>query len=193
MGVLNKDLALLLSVLPLESKIDSVLTIGRLNNRIDRKFLARLGVDCEDHAFFDQLAKDLWDVGLIDSVDVSDYQGCSVVHDLGTPVPADLHRRYDLIIEGGSLEHIFQFPVAVENLVKMLKPGGTLLISTMCNNHAGHGFYQFSPELFYNIFNGDAFAEVGVFLSDSWFPGAELFQKASIYWVRPPMEVRERV
>src|SRR5690606_20333874 len=48
----------------------------------------------------------------IDVMDYSDYEGAQLLHDLNTPVPEEWHDRYDAVIDGGSLEHIFNFPVA---------------------------------------------------------------------------------
>jgi hypothetical protein len=82
-------------------------------------------------------------------MDISDYEGANVIHDLNEPVPGELHERYDVVFDGGSLEHVFDVPTALGNYMKMVRPGGHLIIETMANNHCGHGFYQFSPELFF--------------------------------------------
>ena len=47
---------------------------------------------------------------------------------------------------------IFNFPVAIRNLMRMAKVGGQVFLTTPANNFCGHGFYQFSPELAYRIF-----------------------------------------
>jgi hypothetical protein len=36
--------------------------------------------------------------------------------------------------------------------MELLKVGGTFVTSTPANNFMGHGFYQFSPELFFRLF-----------------------------------------
>lgn len=88
----------------------------------------------------------------IDSMDASDYEGASVLHDLNLPVPASMHERYDLVWDGGTLEHVFNVPAAFENAMRMVKIGGHLVLITPANNQCGHGFYQFSPELFFRVF-----------------------------------------
>jgi hypothetical protein len=45
----------------------------------------------------------------------------------------------------------FNFPVALANAMKMAKIGGHFAARTPANNQCGHGFYQFSPGLFYRI------------------------------------------
>ena len=57
------------------------------------------------------------------------------------------------MIDGGTLEHVFNFPMAIKNCMQMLDVGGHFFSHTMANNFMGHGFYQFSPELFYRVFS----------------------------------------
>ena len=90
---------------------------------------------------------------LVDSMDFSAYESCSIVHDLNLPVPEQLKGAFDTVFDGGTLEHVYDFPAAMRNCLRMLKPGGIYLAETPSNNWMGHGFYQFSPELFYRIFS----------------------------------------
>ena len=94
------------------------------------------------------------------SLDASDFEGASFVHDLNRPLPADLKNRFDTVFDGGTLEHVFNFPVAIQNCMEMLRVGGRFFIHTCANNLCGHGFYQFSPELFYRIFSPENGFEV---------------------------------
>jgi SAM-dependent methyltransferase len=85
------------------------------------------------------------------SIDASPYEGATFLHDMNTPIPEELKRRFDVVIDGGTLEHIFNFPVAIKNCMEMVAIGGYFLSTTPANNFPGHGFYQFSPELFYRV------------------------------------------
>jgi SAM-dependent methyltransferase len=87
----------------------------------------------------------------VNSMDFSTYEGATIQHDLNVPIATDLHDRFDAVVDGGTLEHVFNFPVAMRNAMEMVRPGGSLIIITPANNQFGHGFYQFSPELFYNV------------------------------------------
>jgi hypothetical protein len=87
------------------------------------------------------------------SIDASSYEGASVVHDMNLPVGDELKRKFSVVIDGGTLEHVFNFPVAIKNCMQMLGVGGHFFSHTMANNFMGHGFYQFSPELFYRVFS----------------------------------------
>jgi SAM-dependent methyltransferase len=89
------------------------------------------------------------------SMDASDFEGADIVHDLNTPIDDSLKQSFDVVYDDGTLEHVFNVPVALKNCMEMLKPGGTFICQTAANNWFGHGFYQFSPELFYNVFSRD--------------------------------------
>src|SRR5829696_795835 len=86
------------------------------------------------------------------SFDASDYENASVSHDFNQPIPAEFHNRFSVVLDGGTLEHVFNFPTAIKNCMQMLKVGGHFLAIAPTNNYTGHGFYQFSPELFFRVF-----------------------------------------
>lgn len=86
------------------------------------------------------------------SMDASGYEGADIIHNLNEVVPPSLVDRFDCLVDGGTLEHIFDFPKALNSCLRMVRPGGHLIICNVANNHMGHGFYQFSPELFYSAF-----------------------------------------
>lgn len=91
----------------------------------------------------------------VGALDNSAYEGAQFTHDMNRPIPSELFARFDAVIDGGTLEHIFNFPVAIRNCMEMIKCGGHLLMITPINNYCGHGFYQFSPELFYRILSSE--------------------------------------
>lgn len=89
----------------------------------------------------------------ISSLDASSFEGAAFVHDLNQPLPPELHQRFDLVYDGGTLEHVFNYPQALKNCMEMVKLNGCFIAHTVGNNWWGHGFYQFSPELFYRALN----------------------------------------
>jgi hypothetical protein len=86
------------------------------------------------------------------SLDASGYEGATHVHDLNQPVPTKLREGFTAVFDGGSLEHVFEFPTALRNCMEMVAVGGHFLALTPANNYMGHGFYQLSPELFARVF-----------------------------------------
>lgn len=87
------------------------------------------------------------------SLDISAYEGADIVHDLNEPISPDLHERFDCIFDGGTLEHVYDLPTAVFSVQAMLRSGGLFVGVNPANNYLGHGFYQFSPELFWRIWS----------------------------------------
>lgn len=146
-------------------------TLGRqalyLNRRDVVALFRKFGVEFDDgtldEIFEDTCLKDL-KVGFCEpflhaigaktviSIDASNYENASIIHDMNFPVPDFLQGEFSALIDGGTLEHIFNFPVAIENCLKMIRPGGHFISVAPANNFFGHGFYQFSSELFYRVF-----------------------------------------
>jgi hypothetical protein len=89
----------------------------------------------------------------IASFDASEYEGATYVHDMNQAIPATHKRKFSVVVDGGTLEHVFNFPVAIRNCMEMIEVDGYYLGITPANNFMGHGFYQFSPELYYRIFS----------------------------------------
>lgn len=91
----------------------------------------------------------------LDVLDASSYEGADLTHDLNSPLPAALPKKWSCVIDGGTLEHVFNFPEAIKTCIQLVEQGGHLILITPWNNWAGHGFYQFSPELFYRLLSAD--------------------------------------
>jgi SAM-dependent methyltransferase len=83
------------------------------------------------------------------SIDASAYEGATIVHDMNRPLPREMKNRFSVAIDFGTLEHVFNYPQALKNAMESVAPGGHFLTVTPCNGWPGHGFYQFSPELFF--------------------------------------------
>jgi len=89
------------------------------------------------------------------SFDASDYEQASYIHDFNLPLDSKFFNHFTTVFDGGTLEHIFNFPQAISNCMEMVSLGGHFLGTTPTNNYSGHGLYQFSPELFFRVFSAD--------------------------------------
>jgi len=110
------------------------------------------------------------------AIDRSNYEGAEIVADLNAPIDSSLTNQFSAVLDGGCLEHVFNFPQAIRNCMEMLIVGGHFLGITPANNFCGHGFYQFSPELFFRVFSpGNGFALRGVLTKEKkrWFRVAD--------------------
>lgn len=85
------------------------------------------------------------------TIDASKFEGATHVHDMNQPIPVEWKEAYDVVCDVGTLEHVFNFPGAIRNCMEMVKCGGCFFTQTPANNYLGHGFYQFSPELFFRV------------------------------------------
>ena len=144
------------------------ITLGRQNLHINRDTYraeaARFGVSpvgdaFSDFPFVEGLLRGLG-AKSPRSLDASGYEGADHVVDLNEPLPAELVGKFSMVIDGGTLEHVFDFRQAAINVAKLLRIGGHVISVTPCNNFMGHGFYQFSPELFYRVFSSENGFEV---------------------------------
>lgn len=88
----------------------------------------------------------------VESCDYSDFQAADHVFDLNKPVPKHLHNKYDVILDSGTLEHVFHLPQVLKNIYDMLKVGGRVIHQLPASNWIDHGFYSFSPTLFYDYY-----------------------------------------
>jgi SAM-dependent methyltransferase len=165
MGLSIESIRFLLEARRQGARFDRVLTLGRQHVAVAterlRDFLAAdsLWPPAQGERLFDELAAQperrfeafahALGARRVESCDASPYEGATRIHDLNQPVPAAWHEQFSVIIDGGTLEHVFNFPVALANCMRMVEVGGHLILLTPANNFFGHGFYQFSPELFY--------------------------------------------
>lgn len=94
----------------------------------------------------------------VESIDASDYEQATRIHDLHCPIPSEWHQEFDTVIDRGTLEHVFNFPVAIQSLMHSPRVGGRLVLLGPANSQCGHGFYQFSPEVFFLHFSRHATA-----------------------------------
>lgn len=205
MGIIKSNVEVLLDAKSRGVNFGSTLTLGRLKWYVTGRELVnaanRYNVDAsnaqkelESAEYSDGFFTKVLGANELTALDNSEYEGASFSHDLNITIPQRFEQKFDVVIDSGTLEHVFNFPTALANCMKMLKVGGTLFICTPANNHMGHGFYQFSPELFYRVFqNENGFAMQRALLLRHPYPGAELSSRQSLYDVVDANVVRQRV
>jgi hypothetical protein len=134
--------------------LGTVATIGRQGLSLSAEYLRsvpNLSSEKTYGPFCEELLVDCFGVELVNSFDYSDYEGATHIVDMSKPI--NLQRKYDTVIDAGSLEHIFDVRQALENVSKLCAVGGQILHLLPANNYCGHGFWQFSPELFYSLYS----------------------------------------
>ncbi len=92
----------------------------------------------------------------VDVLDVSDFEGANILLDLNRgEAPDSLLGAYDLIIDHGSLEHVFNLPHALTILDSLLAPDGRVFHSSPGSNFCDHGFYSLSPTFFFDYYSAN--------------------------------------
>lgn len=205
MGIIKSNVKILLDAKARGVNFSNTATLGRLKWYVTPDELGRIASHyrIDSSVFKDALKygnyadvffKEILEVRSLTTIDNSSYQEANVIHDLNKIIPSEIEKRFDVIIDSGTLEHVFNFPTAIANCMKMLKPGGTIFICTPANNYLGHGFYQFSPELFFRIFQEEnGFELVRTILLKHPYPSAELSSNQKLYEVVDPDTIRQRV
>jgi SAM-dependent methyltransferase len=168
----------------------SVLMLGRQTslldcpalNQISRLYgadLSALEKETWAEAFFRRLG-----AIRVESLDYCDYEGAGLTHDMNLPWPeGQPPEQFDVVFDGGTLEHVFNLPQALLNAMSLVKPGGCLLSVTPADGWLGHGFHQLQPELFFRfLIPQNGFRLHGVWLAEfDVAPG-----KAKLFRLRDP-------
>jgi len=188
MGITKKDCQFLFYSKKLGVSFSESLTLGRLYLYATQSDIDRFAAiyhnpkKTVDFSFPDEYSEPLFKIlgaNRVESMDYSNYENASIIHDLNLPLPQEIHSSFSCVIDGGTIEHVFNFPTAIKSCMQALKVGGHYVGITPANNQMGHGFYQFSPELYYRIFSEENGFRVKTMLitpndvEDEWYAVAD--------------------
>jgi len=84
-------------------------------------------------------------------------EGADYLWDMNNPVPYDLHRRFDCIYDGGTIEHIFHIPNCMDSICRMVKDGGRVVHDGGVSGMIDHGFYSIQPTLYNDFYKANGF------------------------------------
>lgn len=166
----------------------NVLTVGKQWLHVNQAELASIGAEFPDGApkFCEPLILNLFGASDVTSLDASDYEGADLVVDLNANVDLGKLGKYDVVLDFGTLEHVFDVRNAFDTVSKLVKVGGFLIHVLPANQECGHGFYQYSPEFFFSYYSeARGFANPNVFTVSTVNPK---------FWYKVPRPVNgERV
>lgn len=180
MGLNRNEIQVLVDLNREMGGLKSVLTLGRQWLLCDREelsdLLTRNGYAAdkiaallkEDLTYIDPV---LLFIGAqsVATMDFSDYENASVIHDLNNRLPEKYRKTYDCVIDGGTIEHVFNVPEALRSCMDLCRVGGYVFLTNPANNQCGHGFYQFSPELMFRVFSeANGFAAPKVLMAETF-------------------------
>jgi hypothetical protein len=146
-----------------KKQLGNVLTIGRQEIHLEKSRVVSALTKMErgnpyiHNQYCEDMLRDNFGAISVESIDNSNYENATHVFDLNKIIDNKILKEYDTIIDFGCTEHIYNISNALENITNLCKIEGQILHIVPANNMCGHGFWQFSPELFlslYSIKNG---------------------------------------
>ena len=171
MGMTFQTFDLLKNNIKEYGKLGDVLTLGRLGNKIDKKKLKILGLE-KEKPFFEEYSEriftEYFGANSVDSIDNSEFEGANIIHDMNMSLKI-INKQYDTIIDFGTSEHIFNINQNLINISNLCKSGGRIIHCLPANNQCGHGFWQFSPELFFSLYTElNGYESTSLYLIDEY-------------------------
>ena len=112
-----------------------------------------------DAAFFKSFAPE----ASLDVMDVTDYEGANLIHNLCEPVPKHFCETYDVIFNGSILDNIFDPAQALRNMSRMLKSGGRVIHIEMASNYA-YEYLIYSTDWFIDYYTLNDFRDCRIYV-----------------------------
>jgi hypothetical protein len=72
---------------------------------------------------------------------------------LSNELHKSLASKFDLVIDFGTTDHIYNFSMALLNASTFLNKNVVIIHTLFANNWINYGFYQISPNLFYSLYS----------------------------------------
>lgn len=103
------------------------------------------------------------------AIDVNEEFG-SIVMDLNKSVVRDygFDRQFDLVVNNGTAEHIFDQRAVFENAHDLCKSGGIMLHVMPFHGYLNHGFYNFHPNLYLDLAAANGYQVAGIGAGNRW-------------------------
>lgn len=104
------------------------------------------------------------------SAEVADLFDGGAAHriDLGQPLPPTLASRFGVVLDIGTIEHVYDPWTCLRNYAAALRPGGALLLAAPTRGYFGHGLFSFHPTFFSRALAGNGFEILYEAFSDAY-------------------------
>src|ERR1700722_14498916 len=116
----------------------------------------------------------------IKALDVSGYESAEIILHLNQPIPDALRASADFIVDGSTLDNVFDPTMALRNYAELLRPGGRLLAVNAWNLRDS-AYTACSPSWYLDYFVANGFADCKVYVC----VGAR--RGINVYWLDPAM------
>jgi hypothetical protein len=95
------------------------------------------------------------------SLDASAYEGADYIFDLNsTGIREVIGEGVDLVLDAGTMEHIFKVDQVLANIFDSLNIDGWIVHQSPTSNYVNHGYYQFSPCFFAEYYSANRFDNI---------------------------------
>jgi len=95
------------------------------------------------------------------ALDVSDYEGASIIHDLNKPLPVEYHGIADFIVDGSCMDNLFDPACALRCMSQLLRPDGRLLCYESGVPNGG-AYIMFTIDWFRDYLEANDYADIDV-------------------------------
>lgn len=80
-----------------------------------------------------------------------DFHGTPAAKPLDLNLPVDLGQRFDMVIDDGTAEHVFNVFQFFKTCHDVTRPGGLMLHNNPFRGWLEHGFYNFNPTFYWDL------------------------------------------
>jgi hypothetical protein len=114
-----------------------------------------------------EIAKIFYEVFFAPSeLEAIDFEGTPSAHRLDLNAPVALERRFGIIINHGTAEHVFNIAQVFRTMHDYTVPGGMMIHESPFTGWIEHGFYNLQPTLFYDLADFNEYLVLGMFVQD---------------------------
>jgi hypothetical protein len=115
-----------------------------------------------------------WDLAKIFYAIFLDCRSLAAIDFHGTPAamkidlnhPVALKERYDIVINGGTAEHVFNVWQFFKTCHELTRAGGLMVHSSPFRGWLEHGFYNFNPTFFWDLAQANGYEVVSMLYSE---------------------------
>ena len=120
----------------------------------------KAGGTLTDFALFESFSKIK-----MSALDVTDYEGADIIHNMNDELPSHLIGKFDFIYNGSCLDNLFNPAEFLINCSKMLKPGGRIINIEHGSSWQG-AYLMYSPDWFLDFFAINDYKDALVFVCE---------------------------
>jgi hypothetical protein len=130
------------------------------------RWLSDIAARDDDRVSFD-IVKVFYEIYFAPSeVQAVDLGGTAAAHRFDLNRPMTLNRRFDVVINHGTAEHIFNIGQVFETIHQYTVPGGLMIHESPFRGWIDHGFYNLQPKLFFDVAEQNQYGIVTMIVAD---------------------------